>query len=150
MPPLFLTPKLILLMCSIIVCALVLVHYLHIKNKSHLSWLTTTIMGIMIPILLSLFFANFPFPNPYLPKVYLWRQVSIAVILIFMLQYLYIFPSPVPYLNEARVINRLLRIFALTLSVMAFIVTAWGTIAQIIWLERAVIFLILLVIVGGV
>lgn len=54
-----------------------------------------------------------------------------------------------PYLNDARIVNRTLRMVAVILAAVALIATVWGTRAQILWLERAVILLILCCIVGS-
>ena len=149
MPPFYLTPESIFILCNFIGSILILIYYISLPDKSYVSWIVTISGSITMSLILCLFFLQLPFPNPYLYTLRLWPRVLFVCLFIIALQIEYIFPSPMPYLYEAKIINRLLSIVIVVLIVVTLMTTTWGTTAQTIWLETGTRWVMLLCMIVG-
>ncbi|MEM7539345.1 MAG: hypothetical protein AAF639_44725, partial [Chloroflexota bacterium] len=149
MPSFYFSQESIFFIYNIIFLALLFVYYLRLPNKSYISWVIIAGASAIGVTLLLGFIIITTVPRIFLYTLQAWQHLFTLYGMIALLQFLYIFPSPRPYLQETKPFVQISYGIAAVITVVLIIASIWGTLTQITWLSNGLLSLILLCIVGS-
>ncbi|MEM7537155.1 MAG: ATP-binding protein [Chloroflexota bacterium] len=149
MPSFYFTQEAIFFLYNFVFVFLLFIYYLRLKNKSYLSQLITVIYCTVSLTLLAAFITRLFLSSVFLYTLQTWQHTFNLYAMLALLQALYIFPSPVPYIQETKRVAQISYGIATIMTVIVLVVSLWGTLTQMIWVSNTVLGLILLCLLGN-
>ncbi|MEM7538903.1 MAG: hypothetical protein AAF639_42495, partial [Chloroflexota bacterium] len=149
MPNLYFTQEAIFFLYNFVFLFLLFIYYLRLKNKSYLSWLLILICGAGSFVLFNTLLVVTSRFSLSRFMVNLWTQLVALYTMLALIQFLYIFPSPRPYLQETKHVAQISVGLAVVATIMVLIASIWGTFTHLEWALSGLQALMILCIFGS-